>query len=45
VLLKLLLAAVIGSLLSVGAALAVVSSQAPEDLEVAESILTTYGER
>ena len=44
-LLKLLIAAVLGVLLSVGTALAVVSTQAPVDLEQTESILTTYGER
>ncbi len=44
-LLKLLIAAVVGGLLSVGTALALVSSQAPADLEVAQSILSTYGER
>lgn len=44
-LLKMLLAAVVGSLLSVTAALAIVSTQAPEDLEAAQSILSTYGER
>ena len=44
-LIKLLIFMIIGLLLSVGAALALVSSQAPEDLDVANSILSTYGER
>jgi hypothetical protein len=44
-LLKLLIATLLGVLLSVGSSLALVSSQEPAELETANSILTTYGER
>lgn len=39
-----LIAAMLGVLLSVGVSLALVSSQAPDDLEESGSILSTYGE-
>ncbi len=42
---KLLIASMLGVLLSVGGSLALVSSQSPEDLQASDSILSTYGER
>lgn len=43
--LKTILAAFIGVILSVTASMALVSSQGPEDLEAEGSVLSTYGER
>ena len=38
-------AATLGVLVAVGASLALVSSQEPEDITAAESVLDSYGER
>lgn len=42
---RLVIAAVLGVLIAVGAALALVSTQEPEDIAQSQSILDTYGER
>ena len=42
---RLVIAAVLGLLVAVGASLALVSTQAPEDIAQSQSILTSYGER
>lgn len=42
---KLLIASMLGVLLSVGTSLALVSSQTPADLDAEQSILSSYGER
>lgn len=42
---RLVIAAALGVLIAVGSALAVVSSQEPEDITAAESVLDSYGLR
>lgn len=43
--LRVFLAALLGVLLSIGTALALVSSQAPEDIDTGAGVLSSYGER